>query len=278
MDTSSRSVPARWLLPTGLVLALALTACGGLAATDGAAGDLTGDWVLVAGEGPEGPVPLPPTAPITLQIDGESWGGTAACNSYGGTVQVRNGRVTSTGFAVTEMACVDDEVMRAEAAYLAALLQVDRADRDGGDLVLTGPETSLRFAARIPEPEAALLGTAWQLVGLIAEGQPGDRAAGDDTAVTSVVGDAELELTSDGMVVGSTGCNRFHGSAEVDGTLLRLTAPLATTRMACEEPLRSQEDHVLAVLAPGEVTIALTGRTLTLTSQDGRGLQLQAPD
>lgn len=264
----------RLLTALAATLALAVSACGD-AADDQAAdpgpdptvAGLDGEWELVEGDGPDGPVPIPDGAAITLTIDGADWGGTAACNSYGGTVTVDDeGRVSQAGFAVTEMACPDPGLMDAEAAYLAALTQVDTASIVDDRLVLTGPQVRLRFAQVPPVADAALIGTSWQLDALL---EPASDH-GSDTAVSSVLGDAVLELGSDGAIAGSTGCNRFTGTVEIDGDRLQ-TGPLATTRMACDDALTRQEQHVLAVI-DGTSTFTLEANTLTLVGADGRGL------
>ena len=55
----------------------------------------------------------------------------------------------------------------------------------------------------------------------------------------------ELRIDPDGKVSGSTGCNRFTGSATIVGTSLAF-APLATTRMICDPALMTQEKGILA--------------------------------
>ena len=151
MDPNRCPSPSRWLVFASLALALVLPACGGSPAT---AGDpqLQGDWVLVTGEGPDGPVLAPPSHPITLSIDDDRWSGTAACNRYEGRVELRGEQLTIHGLSATEMACPEDGVMAAEAAYLAAFAAVTSATTDGSELVLRGPDVGLRFAR--PDPAA----------------------------------------------------------------------------------------------------------------------------
>lgn len=62
-------------------------------------------------------------------------------------------------------------------------------------------------------------------------------------------GAAGLRLTEDGGIAGSTGCNRFTGTAGVSAGEIEIGQPLATTRMACPDPdLAAQEDSVLRLL------------------------------
>lgn len=129
---------------TTLVVALLLAACGGSGA-DGPPERLDGSWTLIDGQGPEGPIELVDGHPVTLTIDGEDWGGTAACNTYGGTAEVTSNQVTVRELVQTEMACPEDGVMEAESAYLAALRTVDRLAVDEVTLLLQGEGTELTF-------------------------------------------------------------------------------------------------------------------------------------
>jgi heat shock protein HslJ len=115
--------------------------------------------------------------------------------------------------------------------------------------------------------EAPLVGTAWSLEALL------DVDA--TTHTTPAGGGGTLLLDDDGRVAGSTGCNRIMGGYEVvDDHTVRF-GPLASTRMACSEPLTAQEDHVLAVLQ-GDVEVTVLGGQLTLVGTDGRGLRFRS--
>lgn len=71
----------------------------------------------------------------------------------------------------------------------------------------------------------------------------------------------------DGRVSGSSGCNAYTGSYELDGTALRL-GPLASTRKACPPALMNAEADYLAILKTVD-TVALTGDTLRLSGAAG---------
>jgi heat shock protein HslJ len=254
------------LLAAGLVLA----GCGGTGepAAEGTP-DPTGDWVLVEGRGQDGPLTLVEGSPVTLTVDAERWGGVAACNSYGGSVSLDGDRLTfDDGIAVTEMACLDEDVMRLESAYLAALQAAEQVELRDGQLVLSSPDVELVYDEVAPEPDAELVGTTWRLESLV-------DGLGPDGGVMSVVGEPTLELTEDGEVRGDTGCNTFSGSYELDGTTLRI-GPLATTRMACEGPEAGQEEHALSVLESAAVDVTLEGGSLRLTGSNDRALDYRA--
>jgi heat shock protein HslJ len=254
-----------------LVLAAAVTGCGepgtatgpegGGDAADGGEGTDSpeGEWVLVDG------VPQVDGYPITLRVGDGEVGGTAACNSYGGAVRISGDAFEVDDLSKTEMGCPDPGVHESESAYLDALMAVDRHDRDGEQLVLTGPDVELRFDPVPPEEEAALTGTVWRLESLIF-------GSGPDGAVSSTMAPAELELREAGTFSATDGCNQLDGRWEADGEVLRLT-DASTTDMACPDAAQ-QADHVVDVLL-GEPTFELDGRRLTLRV-DELGLDYRA--
>ncbi len=52
-----------------------------------------------------------------------------------------------------------------------------------------------------------------------------------------------LEVSFDGNVKGTTGCNRFTGRADLDAGVMSFS-PLAVTEMACLEPERTEREAV----------------------------------
>jgi heat shock protein HslJ len=274
--TTSAALASATLVSATLAAVL-LTACAGPTAPGAGAGPeaaavpevLLGGWELISGRGPDGEVVPQDGHAITLDIDRRAWGGSGGCNRYSGSVTVVGDELTMLEVAVTSMACMEDGVMEAEAAYLAAFTAVDRWDLDGDRLTLTGPEAQLEFTRAVPLADAPLLGTTWQLAELIS----GD---GPDAAVSSVWTDAELVLGEDGRLSGSTGCNRMMGGFERDGEVLVLE-PLATTRMACtDDSAAEQERQVLAVFDASALMVELEGDRLVLRAPDGSALGYRA--
>jgi heat shock protein HslJ len=131
-----------------LILIFLLTGCSLL--TNAASGSLDGDWRLQAGTDQGRPIPVVAGSPIDLKIAGAQAGGIAACNHYGGKVRVSGSSVSFSEIVQTEMACANDQVMASEAAYLAALSKITKAERSGDSLVLTGPGVELAFAISGP--------------------------------------------------------------------------------------------------------------------------------
>ena len=94
-------------------------------------------------------------------------------------------------------------------------------------------------------------------VPLLIDGQPVPEDAG-----------LSLTVTFDGKVSGTTGCNRFSGSADMDAGVLAFGA-LVVTEMACMEPERmARETAYLKALAEVRGFIA-SPDGLWLTREDG---------
>jgi heat shock protein HslJ len=81
-----------------------------------------------------------------------------------------------------------------------------------------------------------------------------------------------LEIRDDGIVSGTGGCNRYAGSAHVDGERIRF-APMGSTRMACAPAVMNQETKFHRALARAAAwRIDEARRKLTLL--DDRGFDL----
>ena len=250
----------RLLIPAILVLVVA--ACG----TEPPLAepiDLTGSWQLTSGSHRGESLEPISTHPVTIEFTADRIGGTAACNSYGGTFDASTGSVTISELSITEMACDPPETMELERAYVDALLAVNEAVIEGTTLTLSGPETTLEFEELPPVPTADLLGTVWVLDGLV---------SGD--SVSSVAGDrATLELVSDGSLLGSTGCRILTGTyVETAGSI---ETPMLTADGECPGDLFDQDSQVVSVLE-GPFRAEVDGQSLTLTGSGGEGLTYRA--
>lgn len=256
-----------------LAVVLLAAACGdddtdtGAAPGQGGDGDPLGDteWVLTDGEVDGAPLTLLDTHPVTLMRADDGIGGVAACNNYGGAMTIDGSTVTVGDFFRTEMACDPPAAMDLESAYLAALSRVDTASADGAGLTLSGDGVTLTFAARAPEPDAALIGTTWTL----------DTIIENEAASTPVAGaDATMTIDDANQITGTTGCNNFMGEIVVSDATFE-PAALASTRKACQPDVMAQEATVLRVLSEGPSWV-IEGPTLTLMLDDGTGLIYRA--
>lgn len=271
--------PIRPLIGLLATVAIVLTACGGEGAiptptvpgsggpspSSGADADPVGTWELREGSGPAGPVVIVEDFPITLEVIGSRIAG-RACNEYGATIAPLGDEIELRELAMTAMACVDERIMAAEAAYTAALQGVRRIATEGDELVLTGPGISLRFT-RLPElPTADLVGTTWTLESVFV----------GDVAASPMGEPAMLVLREDGSFSGSTGCRAF------DGTWIEGTGQIQATSMAmdqaeCPADLADQDSHVVSVIGDGFVP-TVDGQLLTLIDPGGIGLVYRATE
>ncbi len=282
----------RLLVALAIVLTLILAACGGddddegvVAGDDGADntadGAVTGgdpdreepadaadpfgtvEWMLASATVDGETLALLESHPVTLLVDDAgAVGGTAACNSYFGTLI--EGDTLFEGFGVTEMACDPPETLDLESAFLTALGRTTTAERDGGQLVLAGDGVELRFDEITPPADAELIGTDWTLDTVI---------SGD--AASSILADTNprLELTETELVA-FDGCNTLAGGYEIDGDTIRTGALRSTTR-GCSEDVTRQAMQVSAVLTGGP-TFEIEGNHLTLSGPDGLELRFTA--
>lgn len=105
---------------------------------------------------------------------------------------------------------------------------------------------------------SGLTGVTWKLVSY----GPADESLG---AVPDV--ETSLVFGQDGNAGGTMGCNQFSGTYETNADQISF-GPLASTLMACEEPLMNQETAVLAILSDA-ATYKVSGDRLTITAKDG---------
>ena len=225
--------------------------------------DVFGDheWILVSADVDGAPLTLLDSHPVTLRVDAGEVGGTAACNSYFGTVV--EGEFLFDGFGVTEMACDPPEAMDLEFAFLGALGRTTSAAGSADALTLTGDGVELRFELVPPTPDAELTGTTWVLDTLI-----------DDIAASSILAGTAPELRLDDELALFDGCNTIAGGYEIDGDTLR-TGALRSTLRGCEDGVADQAARIAAVIG-AQPTISIEGNRLTLTGTDGLALSFLA--
>ena len=244
-----------------LIAVIAVTASACLGNDSGGSRD--GSWQLVSGEVDGTPVPIIDTHPITLTIEGDQIGGTAACNGYGGTVSFEGGLFTITEAFITEMACAPQEVMQSEALFTTALFRAESAEITHPKLTLSGPGVTLEFEPLPPVPTADLLGTVWVLDGLI-----------QDETVTSVSGErATLELFTDGSFIGSTGCRDISGTYVVTGAEVQFTNFGAHGE--CPQDLAEQDSRVISSLEGG-FRVEIEENRMTTWTRGNEGLIYRA--
>ena len=124
-----------------------------------------------------------------------------------------------------------------------------------------GPATAVTEAQAMAAVTAPLLNTYWKL-----------RQIGDGPHVSAYDNQPEAHLVLEpgsGRFHGAGGCNRLHGSYQLDGRWLRLTLA-GSTRMACAQGARMEQLFV-STLAQAS-SYAVQGQRLTLSDADGHVL------
>lgn len=82
---------------------------------------------------------------------------------------------------------------------------------------------------------------------------------------------ARLDFGADGRLAGHTSCNTLRATYTLDGDALKI-GPIATTRMACAEREREQEDRVLTALELARTARVRSDGLLELRDAEGRGV------
>ena len=244
--------------------------------TDGSGedGSIDGAWLMVGGflDGEE--IALVDGWDVTMQLDGDEIGGTAACNGYGGSVTIGQASELGGSFEVgelswTEMGC-EPAVMELEQQYLAALAAVDSYElAETLSLGRTRAGTSLVFERVEPVADAELVGTTWVLDTLI---------TGDTASNSPGMAGAFLEFSEDGVLTGSTGCRRLEGRWSIEGATIRIPVLSAIddpNAGVCAPESEALDGDVIAVVESGS-TVEVDGSRLTLTAPGGDGLSFQA--
>lgn len=115
--------------------------------TNGTAGALQGTWRLTAYGDPANPTPVAEGSEVTAVFEPGGLGGSAGCNTYGGSFQFEGQTLTVSNVVSTLRACEDQAVMTQETTYLDALGRVTAYQVEGSTLRLTYPEGVLVFEA-----------------------------------------------------------------------------------------------------------------------------------
>lgn len=166
-------------------------------------------------------------------------------------------------FRVTGVAADDMLNLRAGPEADAPRLAAIPAGTDGlRNLGCVGGLSLAEWSAASEAERAAAASTRWCRIGWKGlEGWVAGRFLGEGSAPAEadilsawrpVPADpesrAELVFLRGGRVSGSTGCNRFNGSARVEDGRLVMPDPFAMTMMACPPDLQAAEDRFLALL------------------------------
>lgn len=278
------------------VLAIAIVACGGQAATPTLAP--TAEPVEAPTEAPteeptEMPAEEPPAEPAEPAVDitgspltGTIWtltelngqpslptttitaefgedgqvSGSSGCNNYTATYAVEGDNLTinMSPAATTLMAC-PEPIMDQEAAYLEALGAATTFEANEEELALfddNGDPVAI-FSAVSQE----LAGSSWEVISY---------NNGREAVVSLIIGsEITADFGEDGQLTGNAGCNNYFGPYEAEGENISM-GPFGSTRMACSEPegVMEQESEYLAALETA-ATYKIEGLTMNMRTADG---------
>jgi heat shock protein HslJ len=113
---------------------------------------------------------------------------------------------------------------------------------------------TIGLAACAPAVEqGSLAGPEWRLVSLNGEPVPAE------VTITAAFGEAE--------VAGNSACNSYSGPYTVDGATIQI-GPLASTLMACEEPIMTWEGNFLGAMQAAQ-TFTVTATELEIATGEG---------
>jgi heat shock protein HslJ len=198
---------------------------------------------------------VPETEYVDAEFDSRRVSGFSGCNTYDAFYQVGARTLFISQPRSTKIACAQPS-MDLETAYLSALGNSRTFTERGGELTIYDGDRNaiLRFDAA---PRNPLLGK-WVV----------DSYGVPPSTVTAVLPDTSLDIAFGIVSVGgSAGCNSFSGTYGTNGSIVRISQ-LATTRLACEQPVMDQETAFLAALG-GVARIDSRGNQLNLEDRDG---------
>jgi heat shock protein HslJ len=173
---------------------------------------------------------------LTVRFEAGRVHGFSGCNQFMGSYTLDGQRLVLGVVGGTMMAC-PERAMSVENRFLKSFAGTLNVAVAGNTLTLTPADggTALQFE-RAPPPR--LEGVLWEVTGYNNGRQ----------AVVGPRNGTRLTVTfQDGKISGSGGCNRFHGAFTTEAGALRI-GPLATTRMACEAEVMTQEQEFLRAL------------------------------
>lgn len=194
-----------------------------------------GDWSLVSGTSPRGPIPILEDFPVTLVLEGRGVGGRSPCNSYFGGYSITGTTVHPLRFAVEQADCPNRTASIAERSYLRSLQTAEEVYADATTLRLTAPDMELVFE-RLPPPQLdALLDVTW------------------------VAGRRTLRFSSDGTFRGTAGCNVITGKWSEEAG--RIFTPVSRTKTGDDCPTYRYAG------VESFFTFTVEGDTLTITHE-----------
>jgi heat shock protein HslJ len=192
---------------------------------------------------------------VSFSDDGQEFGFSAGCNSYGGPYTRCGDRLCTNGLGGTEIGCDPDRHTQDE--WFADFFEASpRLTLAGASLTFQSESVTLELLDReIADADRPLTGRLWSIDTFISGGAASSSPA---TAVPTV------QFAVDGSFQFFTTCNTGEGSYTRNGQTLTL-ANVSNTDVACaSEANRFVEASVQRVLTAGDVTFEIEASRLTL--------------
>jgi heat shock protein HslJ len=192
----------------------------------------------------------------------------AGCNQGSGGVDLSGGRIV-TRLATTMMACPPP--VGAADAWMTHLFDAHPVWTLTGDTLTLTTDTAVVTLRdkKVVNPDRELTGTSWLVQSLVSSQAVMTSVALEQARPT-------LTIATNGAVTGWSGCNEFHGGADLSGAPNAIDfGPLTSTTNACPGEAGEIEQAVLRVLN-GLVRTTIDADELRLNRDDGYGLILRA--
>lgn len=206
------------------------------------------------------------TTVTLLFSEGGSISGSAGCNHYFGSYELKGDTITIGQVGQTMMYCMGAGVMEQESRYLSLLSDAVSVTATNDTLSFADSHgfTILSFARFVPPAPEPFVGTNWTLNSFYTK-----------NAVSSVIGGTTITAVFDneGRVTGSAGCNHYFGSYILEGDSLSIST-VGSTKMNCPGwGIMEQEATYLESLSKaGGFTI--NGKYMSLVDANGTTLLL----
>lgn len=246
----------RIALALGAIAVIAAACSSGGGATGGTGGTIEGTtWVLASYQGDNASVSVPDAVIADATFADGTVSGSAGCNRYTGPATVDGANLKVGPLASTQMACVGPGEL-VEKAFLAAFQNASTFTATDTALTIYNASgtATLVFEAGAANP----LEGDWKVTGF---------NNGQEALVSPMTGTELTAAFTADAVSGSSGCNTYNGGYTIDGTAVTI-GPLATTMMACEQPVMDQEAQFLAALQ-ASTTVESSGGIVTLRDVSG---------
>jgi heat shock protein HslJ len=190
--------------------------------------------------------------------------GSAGCNHYFASYEVRGTGITIGQAGSTEMYCTTPGVMEQESTYLSLLGQAKTVTVDGDRLTLSDAKGTpvLSFKKTLPPVPEPFVGTNWTLESFHTGDSVSSVIAG--TTLTAVFSDDEL-------VSGSAGCNSYFAQYNSTGTSLSISG-IGSTKMYCGVPGVMQQESTYLSLLGQVMSFTIEGNQLSVS--DAKGITL----